>query len=331
MNRETILKALDEVKPGIATKGDTDAMTYFYFTGTHVVTYNKVISIQHPLKTNFTAFVKASDFYNFVTRVTSDDIQTNLEGAKLKLKSGKVNATLLTITDKEVTDRIHGISKQISSLKWFRLPENFGECLNLCKFAASTNEASLTLTCLNLDGVNCLAADNSRAAYTKFDKPIKKMLVKASEVRSLLAIKPTGYSMNKSWIFFRNKSGCTFAIRSVKGDFPDFMPYFDFEGTKITIPEELLEGIDIASIFIDVDSPKININISDNSCIISAKSTNGSMDYPIKITYKGDPFNFSIDPRFLEEMMKHSTDISIFENRAKISSGDFQMVISLFG
>ena len=306
-------------------------MTYFYFTGTHVVTYNNIVSIQHPLKTNFKAFVKANDFFNIIQRVSSEKIVTKLENGKLKLKAGKVNATLQTINDEEVTTRIEGISKQASGLKWLRLPENFSDAVSMCKFATSKNESDQTLTCVKLDGTSCIAADNKRAAFAKLAKPVKPMLLKATEVKALFDINPTGYALNKSWLFFRNKTGCTFAIRRVQGNYPDFLSLFDFEGNTVEIPEEILEGVDIASIFTDDDTEKINVSVSNGMCKISVQSDAGQMEYSNPITYKGDSFEFSIAPDFLEEMMKHSTEITIHESRAKITSGDFMMVISLYG
>jgi DNA polymerase III sliding clamp (beta) subunit (PCNA family) len=304
---------------------------YFYFTGNHVVTYNNIVSIQHPLKTNFVGFVKAHDFFNFVSKVTVDEIVTKLEKGKLKLKAGKLQATLPTINDADVTKRIEAIAKQASGLKWLKLPDNFGEAINLCKFAASKNESDQTLTCIKLEGTDCIAADNSRAAYNKLAKPIKPMFLKATEVKALLDIKPTGYSLNKSWLFFRNKTGCTFSIRSVQGVYPDFLSSFKFEGKTVEIPDAILEGVDVASIFTDDDTPKINISVANGMCTISVASANGEFTYPHPIKYKGDDFAFSIAPDFLVEMMKHSTEIIVDEGRAKIISGDFQMVISLLG
>ena len=326
-----MLNALKAVKPGIASKADIESMTYFYFTGKHVVTYNNVVSIQHPLKTNFSAFVKATDIFNLLLKITSDTIETKFEKGKLHIKAGRVKTTLQTITDSDVVKRIEAISKQSQGLKWFRLPENFSDAINLCKFAASTNESDQTLTCIDINGVDCIAADNSRAAHSKLDKPMKKMLLKASEVKALFDIKPTGYSLNKSWLFFRNKKGCTFAIRNVQGNYPDFKSLFEFDGKTVQIPDEILEGVDIASIFTNEDTPRVHIEIVSGMCTVSVESDNGSFEFPCPIKYKGDGFSFNIDPSFLEEMMKHSTEITIHGEKAKIESGDFKIVTALYG
>ena len=84
MKRKELLKALLSVKPGVANKDIIESMTYFYFNGTHVISYNDIVSIQHPLKTDFKTFVKADDFFKVISKVKSEEL-----AFKMNIVTGK--------------------------------------------------------------------------------------------------------------------------------------------------------------------------------------------------------------------------------------------------
>ena len=74
VNKSTLLDVLKKVKPGIASKDIIESMTYFFFSGEDIITYNDHISIQHPFKTNFSFFVKAKDFFSIVSKISVQEI-----------------------------------------------------------------------------------------------------------------------------------------------------------------------------------------------------------------------------------------------------------------
>jgi len=330
MKRTELLSALEKIKPGIASRGIVESMTYYFFSGKEVVTYNDKISIQYPLETSFSLFVKASDLLKIVSKSTSDTISLVEKGNKLNIKSAKLKASLATIKDEEITSRIANVNKSIEEVKWKKLPDNFSECISLCFFAASKVESDQTLTCLHIDKKDCCASDNMRIAYAVFNSPMDNMLLKASEVGNLISINPTSYAISKAWLHFKNEDGCIFSIRQVNGFFPEVLELFKFEGTKIKLPQSITEGIDMASIFADDIQPSIDVKISNNICIISVKSDGGSLAYRSKIKYSGDDVTFVVNPQFLMEMMKHSTSITVCEDKAKLETENFSLITALY-
>lgn len=332
MNRKELLNALTVVKPGVANKDLVEAMTYFFFTGTHVVSYNDVISIQFPIKTDFSSFVNANDLYKLLSKITSEDVQFTLNDSKLMLKASKVKSTFATITDDKILKRLDSINESVSSAKFLKLPNDFVEAVNLCSFVASKNESDQALTCVSINLTDVISSDNMRIARTSLEKKMKPMLLKASEIKSLLAINPAAYALTDSWIHFKSKEGCIFSIRRVKGNYPDFGKHIDFDGTDVTLSTSIVEGIELATIFVDSDDDKkIVVSLKKGQVRIFKENESGSNEFREEMDYDGPDISFSINPDFLKEMLSHSTTIKVGTDRAKLTSGNFTMVTALYG
>ena len=327
--RNELLGVLESVKPGIANKDLIEAMTYFYFSGKSVVAYNDKISIQHPYETDFSLFVKADDLYRIISKLSVKTVKLSEGKGKLNISCSKFRASLSTIQNSEVKERIYNVQKSLRGKKFTKLPSNFCESILLCSFVASKQEAKQTLTCVKVDGKDCIASDNQRIAHAVLNGSVKGMLLKASEVKNLTDIKPTHYVISKGWVHFRNKEGCIFSIRRLEGKFPDFLPHFEFKGTKVDLPKDILEGMDIASVFVDNSDPSVKIKIAKGFCNVLIKSESGSAEYRSKIAYSGPEIIFSSNPEFIKQMMSHSTSIVIGDSKAKLNTDNFSLVTAL--
>lgn len=327
--KKELLKVLESVKPGIASRGVVESMAYFLFSGTDIITYNDKISIQHPFKTDFNLFVKADDLYKMMTKLSVDDVALAEKDGKLHVQCETMQADLATIEDDEISARIANVDKSLKTAKFLPLPDNFCESVSLCSFIASKQESYQTLTCVHVTGENCISSDNMRIAHATMDGKVTPMFIEASEVRSLIAINPTEYAISKAWLHFRNEDKCIFSIRKVNGDFPDFVQFFDFKGTEIKLPKSLIEGMDIASVFTDDLAPQTEINISKGVCIISVKSDSGTIKYRSKIDYSGSDIVFRINPDFLKEMMAHTSSIIVHKDKVRLETDNFALVTAL--
>jgi len=92
MEKIRLLNALEKIKPGISNKGIVESMSYFMFSGKDVITYNDKISIQHPLKTDFSLFVKANDLYKIISKLTAKKVFLTEKKDKLHIKSKSLKA-----------------------------------------------------------------------------------------------------------------------------------------------------------------------------------------------------------------------------------------------
>lgn len=329
MNKSELNKIFKIVKPGLDKSASIESMTYFFFSGKELVTYNSMVSIQYPLKTEFKCFVSAKTLMGLLSKVVSDELTFSLKDDKLNVKATGININLPTIFDSEVVDRIKKVNKSIKEVEWTTLPSNFQESILLCQFAASKQDSDGTLTCVHIKEKVIQASNNKQIAISTIDKKMEEILLPSSCLKDLLEINPTDYATSKSWVHFKNAEGCVFSIRKIKGDYPNFEKFFDFKGAKIELTSSVTEGIDIASVLKNEENPFIKVSVEENKCTISVKSAMGSMKHSTEIKYKGEEVSFVIHPEFLKEMMAHSTTIIVDKVKAMITSGDFKIVTAL--
>lgn len=329
--RKRVLEILKMIKPGIASKDLVESMQYFFISGTEIVTYNDRISITHPFDSNFSAFVKAESFFNVMSKSSVESFMLAKDEGTVSVKAKGLNVKLPVVIDDEVISRIKNIGKDLVNVKWNVLPENFADCITLCSFAASKSESESTLSCVHIQGASCIASDNNRIASATLKKETQEMFIKASEIKNLISVAPIVYTISSAWLHFKNEAGCIFSIRRIKGDYPNFLPHFEFEGSRVDLPQDLTEGTDLASIFTsETEQPSISIKIVNNLCILSVLSESGGLDFETKIEYSGDPLKFTINPDFLLEMMKYSTSVVITEGKAKLETENFSLLTSLY-
>jgi hypothetical protein len=331
MERKKLLNALIAVKPGVANKEIVESMTYFYFSGSHVISYNDIISIQYPLDTEFSTFVKADDLFKFISKVKSEQLQFDLEEPVLKIKAKKVQSSFATIEDNDIAKRVAVIKKSVEKCTFKSLPEDFETAVKLCSFVASRNESDQTLTCISIKGENVYSTDNVRLSHSVMKSKMPDMLLKASEIKSLLEVYPTKYSVTDAWIHFKSADDCVFSIRRVKGEFPDLSKFMKFKGVDIKLPSSILDGLDLAAIFMDSTEPSVQISLKRGMCRIFKDGEGGTVDYREKLSYTGKPVEFNINPEFLKEMLAYTTDITVSDDKAKLHSGSFTMVTALYG
>ena len=309
-----------------------ESMTYFYFSGKEVFSYNDKISISYPCETGFVAFVKADDLLKVLGKLDTDDISLNLNGETLTLKSGKFKLDFATIQDEDIVKRIATVQASLKEAKPKELPDNFIDCISLCHHVASSEDSDQTLNCLYIDGQDMVATDNKRIAHSVLSYVMEKMLIRASEMKSLLVIDPKYYIATKNWIHFVGANKCIFSIRSTKGEYPDMLKFMDFNGVKVTLPESILQGVDLASIFTDNEDPTVKITIKNGECMVFAgKSDRGKADFKEQIRYTGKEISFAVSSELLMDMLHHSTTITIDDSRARLDNDGFRMVTSLIG
>lgn len=337
MDRQILLTALEMIKPGIDDKDRSNlGRDNCLFTPTSVSAFNGDVAITYPVETGIQALVRANDLISLLKKMRkfSNEINLSVSESSLHVNTADSKTELAVVIDPEIEERLIAVHASVGSLKWMDLPDNFCDAATICSMAASKRESQFTLACVYFNEENALASDNDKVSWTILDKPVKPMLIKASCIKFITAINPVEYSGSKSFFHFRDKDGAVVSVRKVTGVYPvEYMDMFDFKGIVFSIPqtEKTVGAIEMLSVFVDYKSPSVIVNVQKGVCIISASNGRGSSKFKVGIKYNGNPFSFQIGPDVLSELLKHSTDITIGDNIAKIVSDDeaFKMITTL--
>ena len=324
LERKKLLTALEALAPGLSPKELVEQMTQFNFLGQHLVTYNEIISVFVPFKTDFICSVKADVFQGILSRLNEKDMELDLINEDVKDDKGdkvaiKYHLQLTTdSTEAEFPVLIEGdISKAMRALEkdiegdWLDLPKDFSKGAYLCMFSASKDPADNTMTCIKVEGSNLTCNDNTRATWYRMEGEMEEFLMQATVAKELRKYNPTHYRVGENWIHFKSEDGITFNVRRVKGQMRDVRPFFTKEGTDFNVPVELGEAIELAGVVNADDRPLdrlVELSIEKNRAVCRAWRDGGAKvkkEVPIPF-YSGDDISFFINPDFMLEIIEHS-------------------------
>ena len=86
INREELLKVLDAVAPGLATKGLIEQTQSFIFKDGFVMTYNDEISIRHSFTGPFEGAVKAVELHQLLNKTKEKELEFEATQNELLIK-----------------------------------------------------------------------------------------------------------------------------------------------------------------------------------------------------------------------------------------------------
>lgn len=92
--RLELLTALKMAEPALATKSIIEELTYFWFTGEHLVGYNDILGITIPLRTEFKGGIKGSLLLGLLEKSRARDVEFLLSDTELLVKAANARLSL---------------------------------------------------------------------------------------------------------------------------------------------------------------------------------------------------------------------------------------------
>lgn len=332
MKREDLLKALEVVKPGLASKEVIEQSTSFAFMGGNVVTYNDEISIRHPVPgLDITGAVRAEELYQLLNKIKKDEIEVEITESELRLKSGRAAAGL--VLQQEIKLPLEEIGKQGS---WSPLPEGFLPALQFTIPSAGKDLSNSILTCLFVrsDGL-VESSDNFRITqFRASDKmPTKDFLLPASSAAHLVKYDLKQVSESKGWVHFRTDAGTIISCRTFEGAFPDTKNFFSVKGVKFDLPKTLDELLTRAQIFgaseQSTSGDEVEISLDKNRIKVRGQNEYGWFEETANVAYDKQPTTFSVDPAALKVIVTTVHSCTLSDNCLKFEGDRWQHVIAL--
>lgn len=337
INSKELQKALDAVKPGIATKEVIEQTSSFVFMDNKIISYNDEICIMSPFEIGgLSGAIKAEEMYNFMKKVKTEEVDFTIEENEVVIKSGRAKVGFAV-----VTEILLPIEEEIGQIKkWGALPEKFVDSINMAANTASDDMGNPKLTCVHLvkDGF-AEATDNYRVIKCAIGEtlPIKKStLIPATSLKEVVKLKPTKIAEGNGWTHFKNEKGVTISCRVFNESFVeiDHILGLGGEGTKFTFPENSVDILDKVNAFTKTqmkDFKMEQVEVSFNGKLLKFEITTNTSWFKETVPVKGKKeFHFLITPYLLQDILKVSRECAIHQNILKFETADFIYVTSLF-
>jgi hypothetical protein len=255
---------------------------------------------------------------------------------KIKTKSSRASIFIQKIDKKNFTL----INK--NKIKWKSLPKNFLEGIQLCIQTGNISLSSSTLSLLYINKGYLEATDTFKVLKFKLDKNIKSdpFFISLKAATILTKYNVYKYSISNNKIHFKTKEDIIFSCYIYKEDmsFPDIDSVINFDGEKITLPNNLLSIINRNLLFckskINDKNLPINIKINNNKIILSSKNEIGIMKENIilnKNENKNVCINFDIMPEHILYILNVTNDFTFLYNKSKVKflTDNFQLAIPI--
>lgn len=334
IKRSELLKALSLVKPGLAKKEIVEQSTHFIFNKEEIVAYNDYICITHPFKTDFKCSIKAEEFYKLLQSMKEENITVECgKDMIVKINDKETRVGLSATKEGKIDEYINQLDiKNIK--KWKILPKDFIQGVYLCMFSISKDMTSGTLSCLSIVDNKISSSDNLRISQYEMGDSIKNdLLIPLQSVVELVKYPVTKYCLIDSWIHFKTDEGIVFSTRIMKGDFPDVGKFLDLKGTKINLPKELQEAMQLTKIVVedslDIVDQKVELTIKKDIITCRGDGKISWAEKDVVFSYKGKEIKFLVNPLFLSQVLNKTTSVIVGEEKALFISDSFKHVMVL--
>jgi len=329
---DDLIKALEIVKPGVATKEVVEQADRFAFMEGRVVTYNDDISISHPVPgLDITGAIHAKELYEILKRIKKEEVEMEISDNEIRIESGRLKVGLTL--QKEIRMPLEEIEEEE---EWNPVPKELMEYLHFAMGSTTNDTSRPVLSCVHVrqDGF-VESSDNIRLVQCELGEelPVDSFLIPAKCIRPLLALDMTEMAQGSgNWIHFRNSEETQFSARLMTGTFPNVDRLLNVEGIELDLPSSILDAIDKAVIFSDdelSDREEITVQLKKNRIVIKSKNTGGWVTEELNMKYSDDPFTFKIAPYSLQNIVKKNTLCVVSDKLIKFEGPGWKYVSAL--
>lgn len=339
IERVELVRILNAVKPGLAAKEVFDQATHFIFSGSAVMTYNEKICVQVPLTTPFRCSVAADAMLKVLSRAKKDkDLEVWLHEGNLCFKGKQTNLKLPTETQsKGALEMIEAIGQQNLVEEMIPVPSDFIQGLDLCRFSCSKDDTSDNFHCVCIKENKLQSCDEWRLSQfimeSEMTEPGEQVLLPAATIKELLDYQVHEFAIREGWMHLLCDDGAVFSAVTSSGEFQDIEDAIESqeEGNVLKLPKELTEVLDDAALMAEgakSAEKEVRITIKDGKleCFSSSKDL-GELTKTIEMDTTEEA-EFTINPYFLKEVMKHLQKIELNSSVAMFKTENFIHIIS---
>lgn len=339
MKRQELLNALQKTLAGTDTHSVAiEGAETFVFDKTFVRTYNDSISVSFPVKTGVTASVKAQELLKIVSKMSGEDIELVEKKNKLIIKDERTNVEMVSHEMEEIMTCIHDLKLE-DIKKWKSLPEDFHKGLSLVLPSASRDISKGVLNGVFVTKAYMYTSDDFRVSRYSLDGAFDGEVIipynSCVEIVKLSDLEK--FSINDSWIHFKNKDGAIFSSRLLGGTYPaveiENMKAFKLKQVKpFTLPDDFANTVDRVSVLGNMsigDESYVDVKMDSSKIVCSGSREIGSIEEVIKIK-RGDmpEAHLKISCQYLQSILQVTKNFFVDEQFVVFVSDNFRHLMT---
>lgn len=321
INREEILRKLEQVRPGLAVREVIEQSAAFVFREGHVFTFNDEVFARVALPSDLTGAVHAAPLLTLLSKLADEEVELAVSGGEL-LVNGKRGRSGIKM-EAEVLLPIESVE---IPTEWAELNPEFVDAVEIVQTCASGNDTNFNLTCIHIHPDWLEACDNYQITRYPLKTGVSEpILVRKEAIKHIIGLGMNEIAFGASWIHFRSPVGLSLSCRRWTEKYPDYTPILNVTGTKTVLPGGLGEEVAKAEIF-SADNARDNqvlVQLKEDRLRLKGEGAHGWYESRAKIAYRGPEISFLIAPKLLTEITGRTNECEIAPGRLKIDAGRF--------
>ena len=328
VNRGALLARLHEASIGLASKETIEQSSCFVFHAGQLVTFNDNIMVRCESPLDFDAAVPAQDLLGMVSKCPDEEIKIYLQDGELIVKGKKWTAGIAVSAEMSLP-----VGAVPQPEKWHCLEEGVLGTLQQAARTCGDDEAQYLATCVHITPARIEGCDNYRLfradGATGFPADV---LVPAESIQQLEGLEITEVSIGTGWVHFKTSTGTQIAVRCSHEPYHKGIDaLLDMKDPeKIVLPSNLAEMVERAEVFNTATyDAKVGVELAGNTLTITSRKDSGWYKEQKDIEYAGRAMAFTINPKFLVEILKRTRDVLVDYRKMKVVNGAAQFVVAL--
>jgi DNA polymerase III sliding clamp (beta) subunit (PCNA family) len=336
MKRETLLKAIECIMPGVDKAASPLGMDFLVFDKGWLRSFNDSVSVSFFAESPkpIHCAVKAQELYKVISKMEGDNLRMVVEESRLVIKNPKTTLKMTLMEEKQLgvlKERL--ASLDTDNLNWELLPKKFMDGLDLCIPGTKSDPTLGILSGVGFKENQILSTDNQRVSvYTMSGTIPNEFILPVEVVGDVVkyARDSDNVAITDSWIHFKNPSELIISTRRMIGEYPfDKIEKVikDNSSSKKTKPYKFPEGLDKAldrvGILAEIGDrdtgflPMVSLSKKGDFLFISGKKEAGEIED--KVEWKADAMpgelEIKIAPEFLKKILKVTHEFQIGTNK----------------
>lgn len=335
IKREALISALKKVEPALEGKNMLEGIAEFAFDEKSIISFNDILLVQYPFKTDLKCSVPANEFYKLLDSISDNEIDLSLVKGKLMLRAKNIKAQ---INCNIVSDKIEDVKKKIlfTGVKSI-LPTDFREGLDACLFSAAVDTSKPILNCLYVNGRKIISSDNIRISEYTLKKKVKdNFLIPRKAVKEIVNFDIKKYWLANNMIHFDTSEGAIVSSILHFGEYYKTEKFFDIDGKDFIFPKDMKKMLPAVNVMADdafLESNRfkfIEIEIENNRLTCTGRKDIGSVTTEFKVKTKiKNKVSFKIRIEVFRQILEYTNKVKIGDRKVLFELDNFKHVAAL--
>jgi len=325
--RKEFLDLLTTVLPGTSKTETFCQSDCFVFKDGKIHAFNGDIAVVADFAAEWEAAIPAPALIDVLGRLTETDLDFVFADGELRIKGERKTAGIKAHADIEFP---LGEIPEPAGFK--KAPAELFARLKQAGRVCASDESSPRTTHIHLTRACIEATDGFRLYRTPIDLPIKReILIPAAAIAACKIIQASSVSAVDGWFHAKLSADVICSIRCAEMDYfakDDLDKLLAVKGSKLQLPQNLPDILKRAAA---MESPgEMHVTLKDDLISLRTENDNGWYCEKKKVKYAGNPLRFTVNPKFLLDILQHSHEVTLGTGKMKIREEDgTQFVVAL--